>query len=223
MFNLIIEIIFVGFGIYNVYRASKEAQRIICKKPNKFASVIAPPGTGKSCLAAKIVKDNIENGIKTYSTTPIRGAIKIDIKDLGKINLENCTILIDEAGTTLNNRNWMHNLTDIAVEFIKKHRHYNVDIYLFSQAPNDFDNKFRDLVTETYLLNKSKIPFYVYAQAIRKVMKLENGQIVEYYEEDKEESFRFFMPPTWAYFDSWERRKDLKKKKEHLYTLIDLK
>ena len=221
--DLIIRIlIYVGL-VYKYFRASAKAQSIICRKPNVFASVIAPPGTGKSCLAARIVAKNIYCGKKVYSTTPIRGAIKIDIKDLGIIDINNAVLLIDEAGTVLNNRNWAHNLTDKAVEFIKKHRHYNVDIYVFSQAPNDFDNKFRDLVTQTYLLNKSKIPFYVFAQAIKRVMKLEGGQIVDYLEEDKKESFRFFIPPTWAYFDSWEKRKDLKESKDHMYTILDLK
>ena len=209
--------------VFNIYKSFQRSQAIICKKPNEFQSIIAPPGVGKSCYAARIVRENLLIGRKTYSTTPIRGAIQIKIDDLGKYDLHDCDILIDEAGTVLNNRNWHSNADDKCVEFIKKHRHYNVNIYCFSQAPNDFDNKFRDLVTRVYLLNKSKIPFFVYAQAIKKVMRLESGQIVSYLEEEKSESFKFFIPTTWAYFDSWERRKDLKHMKEHVYTLIDLK
>ena len=220
--NLIFKIICIIAILYRVYRANKKAQKIICRKPNVFAEVIAPPGTGKSCLSAKITSDNIYKGKKVFSTTAVRGAIKIDIKELGKRKIENAVLLLDEAGTYLNNRNWHTNLTNEAVEFIKKHRHYNVDVYCFSQAPGDFDNKFRDLVTQVYLLNKSKIPFYVFAQAIKKVMKLENGQILEYYVEDKEESYRFFIPPTWAYFDSWERNKDLEESKEYMYSILDL-
>lgn len=211
-------------GAYNMYHAFENAQKIICKRPNNFWSIIAPPGTGKTTLAAKIVREALQNGKKVYSNVPIRGAIQIDIKsDLGKYDLHDCAIIIDEAGSDLNNRNWAKNLTNNCIEFIKKHRHYNIDIYCFSQAPNDMDNKFRDLVTRMYLLNKSRIPFMVYAQALVKVMKLENGQIVEYLEEDKHNSFRFAMPPTWAYFNSYDRKMKLKEMKEHIYTILDVK
>lgn len=211
-------------GTYNIYHAFENAQKIICKRPNKFWSIIAPPGTGKTTLAAKIVREALQKGKKVYSNVPIRGAIKINVKsDLGKYDLHDCAIIIDEAGSDLNNRNWAKNLTDSCIEFIKKHRHYNIDFYCFSQAPNDMDNKFRDLVTRMYLLNRSRIPFMVYAQALVKVMKLENGQIVEYLEEDKQNSFRFAMPPTWAYFNSYDRKMKLKEMKEHTYTILDVK
>ena len=210
--------------IFNLYRAFDRAQDIICTKPNRFWLIIAPPGTGKTTLAAKEVRDSIITDSKIYSNVPIRGAMKIDIKkDLGVKELHDCSIIIDEAGSDLNNRAWHTNLTDKAIEFIKKHRHYNVDIYCFSQAPNDMDNKFRDLVTQLFLLNKSRVPFTIYAQAIDKVMKLQNGEIVQYYEENKKASFRFTMPKTWAYFNSFDRKMDLKDTRETFYTIIDLK
>lgn len=220
---MIINIIGIVLLLFNTYKSFSMAQDIICKKNNDFWHVIAPPGTGKTTLAAKIVRESLLEDKKVYSNVPIRGAIKIDIKELGKIDLHDCKLIIDEAGSELNNRNWAHNLTDKAIEFIKKHRHYNVDIYLFSQSPGDVDNKFRDLVTMKYLLNKSKLPFLIYAQALYKVMKLEGGQIVEYLEEDRHSSFRFFMPPTWAYFNSYDRKMKLEEMEEYTYTILDVK
>ena len=220
MFNVVA----IPLTIYNTYRAFAIAQKVICKKPNDFWSIIAPPGTGKTTLAASLTRKALAEGRKVYSNVPIRGAIRINVKeDLGKYDLHDAVIIIDEAGSDLNNRNWAKNLTDACIEYIKKHRHYNIDIYCFSQAPNDMDNKFRDLVTKIYLLNKSKVPFMVYAQALRKVMKLENGQIVEYLEEERRSSFRFFMPPTWAYFNSYDRKMNLKPMEEHVYTVLDVK
>lgn len=211
------------FFIVNIYFSLKFAQEVICGKTNDFWSIIAPPGTGKSCLASKIVRDGLKVGKKTYSNVAIRGAIKIDIKkDLGTYDLRNCNIIIDEAGSVLNNRNWHSNLDDNFVDFIKKHRHYNVNIYCFSQAPNDFDNKLRDLVTKVYLLNKSKVPFMVYAQALHKIMKLEGGTIVSYLEETKADSFRFFLPVTWAYFNSYDKNMLLKKHNDVHYTILDV-
>lgn len=209
--------------LVNIYFAFKNAERVICGKTNDFWSIIAPPGTGKSCLASRIVRQGIIEGKKTYSNVPIRGAIKIDIKnDLGKYDLRDCNLIIDEAGSVLNNRNWHTNLTDESVDFIKRHRHYNVNIYCFSQAPNDFDNKFRDLVTKVFLLEKSFIPFFVNALALKKVMKLEGGAIVSYLEQVKVDSFRFFIPVTWAYFNSYDKNMTLKKMTEVHYTILDL-
>ncbi len=220
MYNFLILIL----TIYNFYKAFKNAQSIICKKPNDFWEIIAAPGVGKTTLAAAIVRKSKKQGMKAYSNVPIRGAIQIKVKeDLGKYNIHDAKIIIDEAGSDLNNRNWARNLTDACVEYIKKHRHYNIDIYCFSQAPNDMDNKFRDLVTRFYLLNKSKIPFMIYAQSLKKVMKLVNGSIDSYLEEDKENSFRFAMPPNWAWFNSYDKKMKLEEMNEHVYTILDVK
>lgn len=217
------DIIFILIFIYNIYRSYKKAQDIICKKPNDFWSIIAPPGTGKTCLASYFVRNALKENKTVYSNKPIRHALQIDIKeDFGKYNIHDAIIIIDEAGSDLNNRNWYNNLTKESVEFIKLHRHYNVDIYCFSQAPNDMDNKFRDLVTRLYLLEKSRIPFYVFARSLFKVMKLEGGQIVQYLEEDTSTSFKFFTPNTWAYFNSWDKHMILKEKEKKYYTILDL-
>lgn len=221
---MLFAIVSLALILYNIYRAFSTAQLIICGKTNDFWSIIAPPGTGKSCLAARIVREAKEEGKKVYSNVPIRGAYQIDIKkDLGKYYIANAKIIIDEAGSELNNREWHSNLTTACITYIKRHRHYNVDIYCFSQAPNDMDNKFRDLVTQLFLLNKSRIPFFVFAQALSKVMKLEGGQIVSYLEEDRSSSFRYFIPPTWAYFNSYDQEKLLETKENYTYTILDLK
>ena len=97
----------------------------------------------------------------------------------------------------------------------------NVDIYLFSQAYNDVDNKFRELTTQLLMLKKSKLPFYVYAMSIKKTMDLINGQIVEFFEWDKADSFRYFTPNAWAYFNSYEIDKKLPKMRVDFYTKSD--
>lgn len=208
--------------IYNRGRARKKVEKIICKKNNDFWHIIAAPGGGKTTLGAMIVDEARRENKKVYSNVPIRGARKINIKkDLGKYLISDAKIIIDEGGSDLNNRNWQHNLTDKANEYIRKHRHYNVDIYVFSQSPTDIDNKFRDLVTLKYLLEKVK-PFIVKATSLQKVMKLEGGQIVEYLEEDTENTFKFFVPRYWAYFNSWDKKMKLKEHEENYYTILDL-
>lgn len=188
--------------IYNFFRAEK----IICKPPNKFVQVFAPPGTGKTTLASKIVKQCNEENKIVYCNVPIIGARKFDIPDLDKHQFEHCTIIIDEAGTKVGNRNWHTNLTSEQIEVLKLHRHYDIDIYLFSQSYGDVDNKFRELTTQLIMLKKSRIPFRVNACAISKCMDLIGGQIVEYFEWDKANSFHFYTPSLWAYFNSYQQK-----------------
>lgn len=196
--------------ILNFYNAEK----VICKPPNEFVQVFAPPGTGKTTLAAKIVREATMSGKVVYSNVPIIGARKFDIKHLGKFKFKDCILIIDEAGSKVGNRDWHNNLNSSQIKFLKEHRHYNVDIYLFSQAYGDVDNKFRELTTKLIMLKKSKIPFCIRACAIKKCMDLIGGQICEYYEWDKNNSFRFFNPKLWAYFNSYQIEDDLPQMRE---------
>lgn len=214
-------LLYIAFLIFQVYISFKNAERIICRPPNKFTQVFAPPGTGKTTLAAKIVKDCIEMGKPVYSNVPIRGAYKLDLKDLGKYLIQDCVIIIDEAGSELSNRNWMRNLNEAQIKFLKKHRHYGVDIWLFSQAYNDVDNKFRELTTLLVMLKKSRIPFKIKGLAIRKNMDLINGQIVEYFEWDRDNSFSFYNPKTWAYFNSYDKTEKYEIKEFETFTQLD--
>lgn len=218
IFRILLILIFI---LVKTYFSFKKTEKIICRPPNKFAQVFAPPGTGKTTLAAKLVKDCLEKGIDVYSNVPIIGAKKLDLKDLGTYLLENCVVIIDEAGSELSNRNWMHNLSDAQVRFLKKHRHYGVDLWLFSQAYNDVDNKFRELTTQLFMLKKAKIPFKINAMAIKKSMDLIGGQICEFFEWDKESSFSFFTPKLWAYFNSYDKTEDYETKEFEIYTKLD--
>lgn len=214
-------ILFTPFLILEIYLAFKNAEQIICRPPNKFVQVFAPPGTGKTTEAANLVRDSLKTNKPIYSNVPIRGAYKLDLKDIGRYLLQDCTLIIDEAGSELSNRNWMHNLSDSQIRFLKKHRHYGVDIWLFSQAYNDVDNKFRELTTRLIMLKKSRIPFKINALAIKKNMDLINGQIVEFFEWDKENSFSFFNPKTWAYFNSYDMTEKYETKVFETYTQLD--
>ena len=200
------------------------AQKVICIPPNVFSHVFAPPGTGKTTLAAHLVRDSFVNHgtKKVYSNVPIRGALKLDFKDLGKHEYRDCVFLIDEAGIELSNRNWQKNLDDDQIYVLKKHRHYNIDIYVFSQHYNDVDNKLRELTTQILFLKKSRIPFFVHAKAVYKTMDLVNGQFVEYYEWDKSNSFRFFIANTWAYFNSYDTTQLPQAENEMQYIQTDL-
>lgn len=213
-------VVFVSY-IVTILRGFIVAERIICKPPNKFVQVFAPPGTGKTTLASKIVKDCMEEGKVIYSNVPIIGARQYKIEDLGKFEIRDCTLLIDEAGNQVGNRNWHSNLNNDQIEFLKLHRHYNVDVYLFSQSYGDVDNKFRELTTQLLMLKKSRVPFRINACAIKKCMDLIKGQIVEYFEWDKDESFHFYNPKLWAYFNSYQLKAQKPLMYDQRYTKTD--
>lgn len=205
------------------YFAFKIAEDIICIPPNVFTHIFAPPGTGKTTLAAHILRKAQNENIPVYSNVPLRGAYRFDpTHDLGKVDFRHCILIIDEGGSKLSNRNWHNNLSADAVEFIKKHRHYDVDIYIISQSYGDVDNKFRELTTRILFLKKSMIPFHIRAIAIRKTVDIINGQIVEFFEVVKGECFKYFTANCWAYFDSYDKMDGLKLKLVSRYTQADL-
>lgn len=215
--NIVFLLSLIATVIYNFYRT----QAIICKPPNEFVQIFAPPGTGKTTLAAKYVRESLISGKKIYSNVPIISATVFDLKDIGKWDIRDCTIIIDEAGSQVSNRQWHTNLNDKQIEFLKEHRHNNVNVYLFSQAYGDVDNKFRELTTQLLMLKKSRLPFVIKAMAINKTMDLINGQIVQFFEWDKWNSFRFINVPLWAYFNSYQTKILPKKKIEPKYTKSD--
>lgn len=215
-------LIIIAVYFYIQFKAFQNAESVICKAPNKFAHIFAPPGTGKTTLCAHFVRQAIIEGKKIYSNVPIRHAKKINLKKLGYIDISNAILIIDEGGAELGNRNWHKNLDENNIRFLKKHRHYNVDVFVFSQTWNDVDNKLRDLTTSLYMLKKSKIPFYIRARCIKKTMDLINGQILQFFEWDPKNDFKFFTPTTWAYFNSYDVE-ELESVDSPYYTLVDLK
>ena len=211
----------IATQIYNFYVVEK----IMKRKDNEFCQVFTPPGGGKTTLAAdlvrKVMHDAEKDNKKVYSNVPIIGAYQLDITDIGKYELKDCVIIIDEAGSDLSNRNWQHNLNMQQIKTIKLHRHLNMDVWLFSQSYGDVDNKFRELTTGLYMLKSSIIPFRINAKAIRKDVDLINGQIVEFYEWDRSSFFHFWSVPNWAYFNTAQVDMILPKKFFTRYKKID--
>lgn len=195
IFNLIL---YIGTIIACFYCT----EMILKRKDNVFNQVFCPPGGGKTTMGADITRKGLKDNKKVFSNKPIVGANRFEIQDLGKYEIRDCILIIDEAGSDLSNRNWQNNLTLKQITILKLHRHLNIDIWLFSQAHGDVDNKFRELTTGLYMLKKSIIPFRIVARAIKKEVDLINGQIVEFFKWDSINNIKFWTVPNWAYFNT---------------------
>lgn len=171
------------------------------------------PGSGKSTLGAIFAKKAIKLGVKVYSNYAIKGAYKIEPKeDLGKYLIEECLLIIDEAGLEHSNRDFK-SFTKENRYFYKMHRHYKCKVIIFSQA-DDMDLVIRNLAYKYYLVKKSLIPYFILTKGIHKYIGIDNitHEIKSMYAFD---FFllnkRYFAPSGWKLFDTYEAEKLAKK------------
>lgn len=177
--------------------------------------IIGAPGTGKSTYAAKIAYKNmlckkaLKKGLTVYSMTAITGTYKINVSDIGVNDMSGGMILIDEAGLTFNNREWKFTPKTV-IEHFKMHRHYNEDIYIFSQQANDVDNKLQAVATQILLIR----PFIVWRgkpviSSIRKVLQNcdvdeVSHQIMQMFYKKKFWIRFIYLPRWWKFFNTYE-------------------
>lgn len=186
------------------------------KEKNILSVYFGVPGSGKTTFATHLARKDLKRKRKVYSNVPITGTYAVNCKeDLGVYDISNGRLIIDEAGIEFNNRDFKK-FSDDALYFFKYHRHYRVQIDVFSQGFDDMDKKIRTLAQELYVVKKSLIPFFVVAIPIGKrigINELSKDIIDEYFFYPW---FTFkrkycFMPFTWKYFNSYSH-KELKTK-----------
>ena len=89
---------------------------------------------------------------RVFSNIPIDGTYKLDFEMLGKYEYDDSLLVIDEAGSLADSRNWKAFDNDLR-DFINMHRHYQCDIIICSQS-FDIDKKIRDRVAQVFYLDK---------------------------------------------------------------------
>ena len=92
-----------------------------------------------------------------YSNFELSGAYKLDYGTLGKCKYENCLILIDEIMMYSDSRDFKTFSSDLKF-FFSQHRKFNIDIIWTSQSYDDSDKKIRNLTTNFFLIEPSRIP-----------------------------------------------------------------
>lgn len=119
------------------------------------------PGSGKTTMMTYLAKKatgKFSRYKNVYSNVglSIPGVIRIDNDCIGKYNLSNGLILIDEASLFADSRDYK-NFSKALIQFFLLHRHYKVDIYLFTQQWDGVDRKIRVITDRVYYIYKGKI------------------------------------------------------------------
>ncbi len=176
------------------------------KKGNSFDIYFGVPGSGKTTFAAYLAKKRLKRHKKVFSNVAIKGTHAIEpLTDIGVYDISNGLLIIDEAGIEYNNRDFK-TFSKNALKFYKYHRHYNVDVAIFSQDFADMDLKLRKLSTCLYLVKKSFFPFFIKRKRILKkigIDELTHDIIDEYYFQLFGSKW-IFSPKLWKMFNSVE-------------------
>ena len=156
------------------------------KPGNRFDIYFGVPGSGKTTFAAYLAKKRIKRNGLVLSNVNIKGTYEVERSDIGNYMIKDCLLLIDEAGIDYNNRNFADKKEKMSKEeiyFYKYHRHYNVDIAIFSQGYDDMDKKLRTLATRYYIVKKSILPGFITRKLINKVIGIDDNtkQIIDKY------------------------------------------
>ena len=115
------------------------------------------PGVGKTTLLCKIAMDSVRKYEHVYTNVRLKvpGVTYITDDCIGKYELENCLILIDEASIFADNRDYKKfNQNGTRLEYFLTHRHHHADIILFTQGYNAVDKKLRTLTVNLYYMQK---------------------------------------------------------------------
>lgn len=182
------------------------------------------PGCGKTTLltyfACKYTKKNsLYNHVYGNIHLSVPGYTFIDNECIGKYQLENCLILIDEATIFADSRRHKE-FPKYLVEFFLLHRHYKCDVFLFSQGWDAVDRRIRIITDRVYYVYKGlftgkwfskfyRIPYGIIIPDPKKHGGSEKlGEIIQGYCKPplfvRAFASMVFRPSLYKYFDSWE-------------------
>lgn len=181
------------------------------------------PGAGKTTIlvheALKAVKSGIYRNVYSNVRIGVFGVTYIDNSCIGRYNLADCLILIDEATLFADSRAYKE-FDKGKLTYFLEHRHYNADIMLFTQQWDGVDRKIRVITDRVYYVYKGallgkwftryyRIPYGIIIPNPKKDQGEKLGDIVQGYCKPNILIRLFspwiFRPLYYKYFDSWER------------------
>lgn len=177
------------------------------------------PGCGKTTLLSYLAKKNIKKR-QVYGNVhlAIPGYTYIDFECIGKYDLSDSLILIDEATIYADSRNYK-NFDHALKAFILLHRHYCCDVVFFAQEWASLDKRIRSVTDRVYYVFKKgftsrwitsyyRIPYGIIIPDHKKQFGDTLGEIIQGYAKPpllmRIFCKRLFRPLYYKYFDSWE-------------------
>lgn len=186
------------------------------------------PGSGKTTVMVSQAIKAVRSGRYRYVYCNVRisvfGVTYIDNDCIGKYDLHDCLILIDEATLFADNRDSKDRSEQKKnmLEYFLLHRHYNADVMLFTQQWDGVDKKIRVITDRVYYVYKGlwtrrwfskyyRIPYGIIIPDPKNKSSGEKlGDIVQGYCKPSIFVRLFakwvFRPSLYSYFDSWERK-----------------
>ena len=180
------------------------------------------PGSGKTTLACYLAKKALRSHryqhVFTNVPNTIPGVTVIENNVVGRFDLSNSLIIIDEATLFADSRDHK-NFPRYLVEYFLMHRHYNNDIILLTQQWDGVDKKIRVITDRVFYVYKGKIlgqwftrfyriPYGIIIPDAKKSDGQKLGEIVQGYCKPsllvRLCSPWVFRPLYYKYFDSWE-------------------
>lgn len=178
------------------------------------------PGCGKTTLLTKFALESCRKGVKTYGNIPldIDGYIQIENNWVGKYDISNGLLLIDEGTLFANSRKYA-SFSDEMTQFFLLHRHYKINIIIFTQQWDGLDKRIRVITDNVYYVYKTpllgawvtkyyKVPYGIIIPDPKKSDGEKLGEIIQGYCKPgvvgRIFCGRVYRPKYYKYFDSWD-------------------
>lgn len=179
------------------------------------------PGCGKTTLlssfAYKGVRSKRYDNVYSNVELSIPGVTFIDNFVIGRYDIRNGLILIDEGTLFADSRHHKEFPKEVCTYFML-HRHYNVDIVIFTQGWDSMDKRIRQITDRVYYVYKTpimglwftryyRIPYGIIIPDPKKNTGSQLGEIIQGYCKPsflvRLFSHRIYRPRWYKYFDSW--------------------
>lgn len=180
------------------------------------------PGAGKTTFLAYCALRGVKSPKYKYVYSNVAlnipGVIFIDNECIGKYELRDCLLLIDEATLFADSRDFK-NFGKGRLEYFLEHRHREADIILFTQQWDGVDRKIRVITDRVYYVYKGvllghwftscyRIPYGIIIPDPKRNGSDKLGEIVQGYSKPpffvRMFAKRLYRPLYYPYFDSWE-------------------
>lgn len=169
-------------------------------------------------------KSRYKRILTNFGTVNIPFCYQIPFSAIGKYDVADSLIIIDESSIECDNRDWK-NLSKDFINFMMLHGHYNTRFVFASQSYNGYDKKLRSITDNVYYITKKgvfglwfsrvlRIPYGIIIPDKKDNAGSKFGEICEGY--CKPSFFlrlfapRIFRPRYYRYFDSYSRPMALK-------------